>query len=366
MPAAGRRLAWEVLATYLAMTASTISLRHDLRQRQQLLYRTIAALVVSYLVILPLALVVILFYSACEGADAAGDGGRRVSAVPGGRVLALAATSRRLLHPPDVGAEAKEVVDPDLEQRTAMGTGHSQRPVSRPPLRPPETHRPDGRPRQSGLRQGNAERDLRPGHAHAPAGDPVEHVPGPAADGGLPVHVAPLAPWYTCYVLLFNMLVGPVFSAGSDDQRARAADPRSAAGTTLSPWQILSAKLYSGLRISCVLTSFLVWPLLLSWLLPPWTYWQDSVTVINYLGIILLSSLTTTTVAMFCSVVLRKTSVSMMTTYLVLMVLYAVPVAAKVFADVFFQGGGARRPGCTPRSSTRPSPARWPRPSVCP
>ena len=32
-----------------------------------------------------------------------------------------AATSRRLLHPPDVGAEAKDVVDPDLEQRTAVG-----------------------------------------------------------------------------------------------------------------------------------------------------------------------------------------------------------------------------------------------------
>ena len=168
----------------------------------------------------------------------------------------------------------------------------------------------------------------------------------------------PLAPWYTCYVVLFNMLVGPVFSAGAMTSERERQTLELLLCTTVSPWQILSAKLYSGLRISCVLTSFLVWPLLLSWLLPPWTYWQDSVTVINYLGIILLSSLTTTTVAMFCSVVLRKTSVSMMTTYLVLMVLYAVPVAAKVFADVFFQGGGAEaaRVYATVQHSTFTSP----------
>ena len=29
----------------------------------------------------------------------------------------------------------------------------------------------------------------------------------------------------------------------------------------------------------------------------------------------------------------------MMTTYLILMLLFAVPVAAKIFADIFFQGG---------------------------
>ena len=39
--------------------------------------------------------------------------------------------------------------------------------------------------------------------------------------------------------------------------------------------------------------------------------------------------------AMFCSVIFRKTSVSMMTAYLVLIVLFALPVAVKLFADVF-------------------------------
>ena len=36
-------------------------------------------------------------------------------------VVLFIATTRRLLRPPDVGAEAKEVVDPDLEQRKAVG-----------------------------------------------------------------------------------------------------------------------------------------------------------------------------------------------------------------------------------------------------
>ena len=70
----------------------------------------------------------------------------------------------------------------------------------------------------------------------------------------------------------------------------------------MSPMQILSAKLYSGLRISCVLTSFLALPIVLAWLFPPWPYLQNTPTVFGYLGIIAATSLTTTTLAMFCSV----------------------------------------------------------------
>ena len=68
------------------------------------------------------------------------------------------------------------------------------------------------------------------------------------------------------------MLVGPVFSAGSVTSERERQTLELLLTTTLSPWQILGASCYSSLRISCVLTSFLVWPLLLAWLLPPWTY----------------------------------------------------------------------------------------------
>ena len=45
--------------------------------------------------------------------------------------------------------------------------------------------------------------------------------------------------------------------------------------TTLSPWQILTGKIYSSLRISVVLTSFLVWPLLLAWTVS-FTFYQTA------------------------------------------------------------------------------------------
>ena len=77
-----------------------------------------------------------------------------------------------------------------------------------------------------------------------------------------------------------------------------------------------------------MLTAFLLWPLLLAWLLPPWTYWFDTLTILRYLVIVALTALTTTTLAMFCSVIFTRTSVSMMTTYAILLLLYAAPVAA--------------------------------------
>jgi ABC-type transport system involved in multi-copper enzyme maturation permease subunit len=134
--------------------------------------------------------------------------------------------------------------------------------------------------------------------------------------------------------VLFNMLVGPVFAAGAVTNERERQTLELLLTTVLSPWQILSGKLVSSLRISLVLTSFLVWPILLAWLLPPWTFWHDTFTVLGYLAIILVSSLTTTTLAMFCSVVFRKTSVSMMTAYLLLILLFAAPVAMKLFADL--------------------------------
>src|SRR5207253_11398909 len=65
------------------------------------------------------------------------------------------------------------------------------------------------------------------------------------------------APWYFCYVLLFNLLVGPVFSAGavSSERERRTLDLLLV--TTLTPKAILTGKLLSGLRVSGVLTMFL-------------------------------------------------------------------------------------------------------------
>ena len=143
------------------------------------------------------------------------------------------------------------------------------------------------------------------------------------------------APWYTCYIVLFNVLVGPVFSAPSVTSERERQTLELLLTTTVSPWHILSGKLLSGLRVSCVLTAFIIWPLFLAWLLPPWTYWSDSLTILSYLAIVALTALTTTTLAMFCSVIFSRTTVSMMTTYVILMLLYAAPVATWIFAQEF-------------------------------
>jgi ABC-type transport system involved in multi-copper enzyme maturation permease subunit len=58
--------------------------------------------------------------------------------------------------------------------------------------------------------------------------------------------------------------------------------------------------------------------------------------MIGYLAIILVTCLTTTTLAMFASVVFRKTSVSMLTSYLVVILLFAMPVAAKLLCELLF------------------------------
>jgi len=144
------------------------------------------------------------------------------------------------------------------------------------------------------------------------------------------------APWYVSYVLLFNMLVGPVFAAGSVTSERERETLELLLTTTLSPWQILAGKLVSSLRVSCVLTSFLVWPILLAWVMPPWTFLDATLTLATYVVIILVTSLTTTTLAMFCSVIFRRTPVAMMTSYLLIVLLFAVPVAAKVLVDQLY------------------------------
>jgi ABC-type transport system involved in multi-copper enzyme maturation permease subunit len=145
-----------------------------------------------------------------------------------------------------------------------------------------------------------------------------------------------LLPAYTGYVVLFNILVGPVFSAGAITSERERQTLELLLTTTLSPWQILWGKMYTSLRVSYVLTAFVGWPLLLAWLLPPWTYLKDTGSIIGYLAIILMSGLTTTTLAIFCSVFFRKTATAMMTSYLLIIVLYAAPLVVQWLAMLLY------------------------------
>jgi hypothetical protein len=145
-------------------------------------------------------------------------------------------------------------------------------------------------------------------------------------------------PVYISYVLLFNLLVGPVFSAGSMTSERERETLDLLLTTVISPWQILWGKLIAGLRVSSVLTMFLVWPIALAALLVP-VYWKNFGAVAAYLGIILLTCLSTAVTALFCSALFRKTAVSMITAYAVIATLFFGPSAVRYLDRVF--GGSA-------------------------
>ena len=334
----------EVIATYVAMAFSVTTFGMISLAASAYFTRTIAAQAVSYLLILPLALFGVIFYGL-----SAGSGAYRLFMLLGPFPVAClvvcgvlyVAISARLLHPPDVGSEAQEVVDLDQEQREAVGM------VIRSDQFPDMLFAP---PKRTDLMADGSN----------PVYDKEMHselfgqgtlmlrlVVQVSMFLALPLMAVCLyirpqwAPWYTSYVLLFNMLVGPVFSAGSVTNERERQTLELLLTTTISPWQILWGKLFSGLRVSSVLTSFLIWPLLLAWVLPPWTYRHDTITMIGYAAIIGLTCLTTTTLALFCSVVFRKTTVAMMTAYVAIIVLFAVPPAVKQFAELFYSGAEA-------------------------
>lgn len=332
---------WEVLATYVAMGASIMLFGMISLTASSYFSRSVAALLVSYMMILPLALFGILFYSLFATAPIF-----RLfvfcGVVPVGCVAIcvalMRATAKRLMHPPDIGSQATDVVDLEHEQRAAVGM------IIRSNQYPDKLFAP---PKRTDVLEDGTnpvyDKEMR-SELFSQGSLMLRLVIQVSMFLALPLMAVFLyikpdwAASYACYVVLFNLLVGPVFSAGAITSERERETLELLLTTTLSPWQILSAKLYSSLRISCVLTSFLVWPIVLAWILPPWTYLPDTVTILGYLAIIAVSSLTTTTLAMFCSVVFRKTSTSMMTAYVVAIILFAVPVAVKWFADIYMAG----------------------------
>ncbi|MEX2559232.1 MAG: ABC transporter permease subunit [Pirellulales bacterium] len=329
---------YEVLAVYLALILSVVTFGMISLACSSYFQRTAASLVVSYLAILPLALAGLLFWRAFEGVA----GFRLLATVT---VLPIAcfviggvlfvATSRRLLHPPDVGSEGKEVVDEAQELREAVGL------VIHRDQFPDRLFAPAKR---VGLLEDGAnpiyDKEMR-SELFSQGTLMLRVVIQVSMFLAIPLMAFCLylfpqaAPWYISYVLLFNMLVGPVFSAGSVTSERERETLDLLLVTTLSPWQILWGKLVSGLRVSCVLTSFLLWPLLLACVMVQY-YWSNLITIAGYLIIIALSCLTTAGLALFCSVIFRKTSVSMMTAYLVVVLLFLAPVAVSEFAEVFY------------------------------
>jgi ABC-type transport system involved in multi-copper enzyme maturation permease subunit len=328
---------YEVMAAYFALVLSIVTFGMIAVACSSYFQRTAASLVVSYMLILPLAMVGVFTWNAFATA-----GELRlflsVTVLPGiAAAICIAlftTTTKRLLHPPDVGSEGNEVIDIEQEANQAVGLViHRDQfpdrlfaPAKRTTLLPDGANPVyDKEMRSEIFAQGTLMLRL------------VIQVSMFLA---IPLmawwlYAKPdLAPWYVCYVVLFNMLVGPVFSAGSVTSERERQTLDLLLTTIISPWQILWGKLISGLRVSSVLTSFLLWPLLLACVMVPY-YWSNILAVLMFLSIILLCCVTTATIALFCSVLFKKTAHSLMTTYLVIMVLFCLPLAMRFFAETF-------------------------------
>ena len=329
---------YEVLAAYLALIASVVTFGMISVACGSFFSRTSASLVVSYLTILPLALLGIIFWASLSE-----FGETRfklsVTVIPG---IAAFITiplfyicSARMLYPPDFGSEGKEVID--LEQESAQAVGlviqRDQFPdrLFAPPKR--ETLMDDGtnpvydkEMRSEIFGQGTLMLRL------AIQISMVVAIPVMAWCLYIKRH---LAPWYISYVVLFNILIGPVFSAGSVTSERERQTLDLLLTTVITPWQILWGKLLSGLRVSSVLSAFLLWPVFLALIMVS-AYWANLLTIAGYVIIFLLTCLTTAMLALFCSTIFSKTSTSLMATYTIILLMYVAPLAASFFGNEYF------------------------------
>jgi hypothetical protein len=245
-------------------------------------------------------------------------------------------TSALLLHPPDVGSEGKEVVDLEQEAQQAVGL------VIQRDQFPDKLFAP---PKRDDLMEDDAnpvyDKEIR-SEIFSQGTLMLRLVIQVSMLLAIPFMAVCLyiwpqyAAWYISYVVMFNMLVGPVFSAGSVTSERERETLDLLLTTVITPWQILRGKLLAGLRVSSVLTLFLVWPVLLACVMVS-LYWTNLLSVLAYLLIVLITCLTTAMLALFCSVLFKKTAHAMMTTYLVIILLFCAPLAVSYFARTFLE-----------------------------
>ena len=328
---------YEVLAAYLAMMCSIALFAMVSLWCSSYFVRTSASLVVSYLLILPLAMVCVLIWQSMQQLGEA----RLLVVITVVPVACLsigallwADTCRRLLQSPDLGSAGKQVIDLESEAEEAVGLYIKRDEFPDRLFAPPK-------------RTTFLEDDANPIYDKEIRSEIF-------SQGTLMLRLViqismfialfvmafclyfqqHLAPWYIAYVLLFNMLVGPVFSAGSVTSERERQTLDLLLTTLITPWQMLWGKLFSGLRVSSVLTSFLMWPVLLACIMPL-EYWSNVPTMSGYFLVVAMTCVTTAMTALCCSTLFRKSSTSLMASYLVIIVLFLGPTAAERFVETF-------------------------------
>ena len=297
--------------------------------------RTSSALVVSYLVILPLAVMCVVM---TRTDNVVARDFVSIAVLPPWCLAAWTVlgimVNRRLLHPPDVGSEGKDVIDEDEEMKYAIGVVIDRdlfpdklfAPAKRTDLMPDGTNPVlDKELRSEIFSQGTLM---------------LRVVIQVSMLLSIPLMAALLflrsdkAAYYVAYVLTFNMLVGPVFSSGSITQERERQTLSLLLTTLLGPGKIVTAKLLAALRVSTVLTFLLTEQLLLAYILLPELrdrFW----TLVVFLLIILTTCMATSTVGLMCSALARRTATAMVMTYLSLLTLFVLPMGIQGYLQSF-------------------------------
>jgi ABC-type transport system involved in multi-copper enzyme maturation permease subunit len=288
--------------------------------------RTSSALVVSYLVILPLAVacVVLTRTDNVQARDFVSIAVLPPWCLAAWTVLGILINGR-LLRPPDVGSEGKDVVDEEEEMKYAIGVVIDRElfpdklfaPAKRNDLMPDGTNPVlDKELRSEIFSQGTLMLRV------VIQVSMLLSIPLMAA---LLFLRSDLAAYYVSYVLTFNLLVGPVFSAGSITQERERQTMSLLLTTLLRPARIVIAKLLAALRVSTVLTFLLTEQILLAYVLLPelrTRFW----TLVVFLAIIAVTCLATSTIGLMCSSLARRTPVAMVLTYMTLLILFVLPM----------------------------------------
>ncbi len=297
--------------------------------------RTSSALVVSYLVILPVAVTCVALTQTREVVlrDFVS-----IAVLPPWCLAVWAVVillvNRRLLRPPDVGSEGKDVVDEEQEMKYAIGVVIDRElfpdklfaPAKRTDLMPDGTNPVlDKELRSEIFSQGTLM--LR-----------VVIQVSMLLSIPLMAYLLFLRPeyagYYVSYVVTFNLLVGPVFSAGSITQERERQTLNLLLTTLLTPNKIVFAKLLAALRVSTVLTFLLTEQLLLAYLLIP-ELRERAWTLLASLAIIATTCLASSSIGLLCSSLSRKTSVSLVVTYMTLLVLFVGPIGVRKYLEGF-------------------------------
>ncbi len=327
----------EVLGGYFGMTVCLLVFSMISLTCSSIFSRTPSALVTSYILILPLLLLAAAFWFGLRN-----EATFRLQFIVG--VLPVVAIpfcialfhwiSQRMLYPPDIGSEGKDVVDQDVEKHEVVGLYIDREAWPDRWFAPPK-------------RLTLMEDDINPVYDKEMRSEILSQgtlMMRVLIQVGFVLSVLLLPTLYFAtqyafvfpsYIVVFNLLLAPVFSAGAITSERERQTLDLLLTTTLSPWTIILGKMLAGFRVSTVLTLLMAWPLVLGIGLNFSQYVQVLPSVAAFVVLILLTCVSTVVVGTFASSLCRKSSHAMALTYSLILLLYFLPPALEVFFRYF-------------------------------